>query len=283
MAYPMIDELAGRYISVQGHLVLADDSASAYLFQLANTTMFYEVVRVVRGIPLFWEDHLARLERSIGSVLPIPGSLYAECLSLIAANGLSEANLRLVLTDGLRVIHLTPTYYPSPDMVNQGVPTGILTWEREDPNKKIIRSDYKDAVAAGFAQPGAFGPCFELLLADRQGRLTEGSRSNLFFIRGGQVLTAPDDCVLLGITRQYVHQALQAAGAELAEGLLTIEDIRNGGCEAAFLSASPIDLLPVSAIGDIRLDSANHPLFRRINAAYQQIVNQYVDARQSRP
>ncbi len=282
MAYPIIDEYTGRYLSVQGQLVLAEDPSSASLFQPVGTTLYYEVVRVVRGIPLFWEDHLARLIRSVQAAVPVPDSLYAESLRLIRANGLSEANLRLVLADGMRVIHLTASYYPTAAMMAQGVPTGILAWEREDPNIKIIRTDYKAAVAAGFARQGPFGRNFELLLADRQGRLTEGSRSNLFFIRNSQVLTAPDRLVLLGITRQYVRRAVEMAGADLAEGLLTLEDVRQGGCEAAFLSGSPIDLLPVSAIGEVQLDSAGHPLLQRIITAYRRIVDRYVDERLTR-
>ena len=276
MSYPLIDEMAGAYLSLQGRLIRSDDPEAAPLFQPSDPLMYYEVIRVTRGVPLFWEDHLARLARSVRGAMPIPESLYDESVRLIASCGLASANLRLILTEQLRVIHLTPSYYPGPQMIQEGVPTGILAWEREDPNTKIIRADYKAAVAARFARPGPFGTCFEVLLADRQGFLTEGSRSNLFFIRGSQVLSAPDSRILLGITRKHVYQALQAAGAVLEEHLLTQDDIRADGSIAAFLTASPIDVLPISAIEDIRLNSAENPLLRRIHAAYQSIVDEYV-------
>ncbi len=69
----------------------------------------------------------------------------------------------------------------------------IIDWERDNPNVKIIKADYKEAVADGFARNNKFGRPFELLLADQKGLLTEGSRSNLFFIRDNQVITAPDE------------------------------------------------------------------------------------------
>ncbi|HBP38718.1 MAG TPA: hypothetical protein DD640_08260 [Clostridiales bacterium] len=282
MPYPLIDEMAGAYLSVQGRLIRADDPEAAPLFLPSDPVMYYEVVRVTRGVPLFWEDHLARLARSVRGALPIPESLYAESVRLIAACGLVSANLKLILTEQLRVIHLTTSYYPGPQQIQAGVPTGILTWEREDPNTKIIRADYKAAVAARFARPGPFGPCFEVLLADRRGFLTEGSRSNLFFIRGSRVLSAPDSRILLGITRKHVHQALQAAGTILEEGLLTLGDIRSDDGITAFLTASPIDILPINAIEDIRLNSAENPLLRRIHAAYQAIVEEYVAGRLAR-
>jgi len=196
VAYPIIDILAGPVVSIQGQLLPADAPAARDCLQPCDDKMFYEVIRVTQGVPLFWEDHLARLKQSIRGERDIPAGLYAESLDLIRACGLSEVNLRLVLTQRLRVLHLIPSYYPDIRLIEQGAPTGILVWEREDPNTKIIRTDYKDAVAARFAQPGPYGPFFELLLADKLGCLTEGSRSNLFFIRDGVVLSAPDDRIL---------------------------------------------------------------------------------------
>ena len=279
MAYPIIDEIAGRWLSMQGCLFQAGDPAVTGLFQPTGELMYYEVIRVVRGVPLFWEDHLARLARSSGGNIELPRNLYAQARSLIAANGIPDANLRLVLTAASCVMHLTASYYPSAAMVKAGVPTGVLAWERENPNTKIINSDYKAAVAGRFAQPGPFGPYFELLLADSKGFLTEGSRSNLFFIRGGEVVSAPDSRILLGITRKYVRQAIADAGSSLVSGLLTLEEIRQGACKAAFLTGSPIDLLPVSSIEECELASGSHPLLKRINSAYLQIVDRYVQDR----
>ncbi len=278
MAYPIIDEMAGSWISVRGRLQQSDDPAVAGLFLPSDSIMYYEVIRVVRGIPLFFEDHMERLKNSVHGTLPVPvpDALAAECRQLIAANKIFNVNLRLVLTAGLWVLHLMPSYYPSKEMMEQGVPTGLLAWERENPNTKIIHSGYKAAVADRFAHPGPYGRYFELLLADQKGYLTEGSRSNLFFVKAGRIISAPDSRILKGITRQYIKQAIAAAGSSLSDGLFTFEEIRRGACEAAFLTGSPIDLLPVSSIEDHLLHSAEHPLVKKISACYQQIVDQYI-------
>jgi branched-chain amino acid aminotransferase len=280
VAYPIIDEFTGLWIVLEGQLTAAGDPAAAVLFEPSDSLMFYEVVRVTRGVPLFWEDHMARLQASVQGQIKIPDTLYDESCRLIAANAISEANLRLVITSARHVVHLTQSYYPSDELRSSGVPTGVLAWERTDPNTKVIRGDYKVAVAERFARPGPFGRCFELLLADRQGCLTEGSRSNLFFIRRDQVLSAPDDRILLGITRKYVRQAITAAGLTYAEGLLTLEDIGGGACDAAFLTGSPIDVLPISAIEDIALPSAANANMQKLMAAYQNIVDNYLAVRQ---
>jgi len=123
---------------------------------------------------------------------------------------------------------------------------------------------------------------FELLLADSKGELTEGSRSNLFFIRGTEVYTAPDNRILKGVTRRHVTSAIAAAGGILVEKMLTYKDIAAQAVDAAFLSGSPIDLLPISAIDDIQLASAQNELFSRINQTYQQIVRDYLVSHQPR-
>ena len=64
------------------------------------------------------------------------------------------------------------------------------------------------------------------------------------------MLTAPDSCILKGITRKYVCQAIQLAGGRLITEMLTFQDVQAGMADAAFLSGSPIDLVPVSAIED---------------------------------
>lgn len=279
MAYPIIDDLTGSFISVQGHLLPTDSEAAAAFMKPTESTMFYEFIRIVQGVPLFWEEHLARLSLSIAGIIELPGTLYADCRQLIAANGLMAANLRLVLFDDLVVIHLTPSNYPPAELFDRGVPTGILNWERLDPHVKIIRSDYKAAISSRFAEPGPFGRFYELLLADSQGFLTEGSRSNLFLIRDNQVLSAPESRILKGVTRKHVIEAINASGAELVEEMQTLPAIRAGSCEAAFLSSSPFDILPIRSIEEIELPSAENALLRRIDQAYRAIVASYVGQR----
>ncbi len=143
---------------------------------------------------------------------------------------------------------------------------------------KVIKPDYKAAVAHGFARRSIFGSPFELLLADKQGYLTEGSRSNLFFIRGDEVLSAPDNRILLGVTRKYVMQAIERAGAKMVVEMITAQDLANEAIDAAFLSGSPIDLLPISSIDDIPLTSANNELFMRVNQEYHAIMLEWIDS-----
>ncbi|MDD2534838.1 MAG: aminotransferase class IV [Eubacteriales bacterium] len=277
MAYPMIDGLIGNHVSIDGQLLDPQCFEARFCFEPIDDLMYYEVIRIEQQIPLFWEDHFQRLMRSIDGRFSVSEKLYSDSLALIQANGLNQVNLRLVLTAHHTIIHEIPSYYPSNAQMQRGVPTGILHWERHDPNIKIINSDYKTAVASRFATGGPFGPPFELLLVDHEGLFTEGSRSNLFFIRGNMVYTAPDHCILKGITRHYVANAIETAGAQLVIRQITLEDLKNGEIDAAFLSGSPIDLLPIASIEALKIPSAANQLFIQINNAYQKIVTSYLE------
>jgi branched-chain amino acid aminotransferase len=282
MAYPIIDVLSGLYIVDNGNFVSVDSPTVSLLQTPVDEIMFYEVIRISRQIPLFWEDHIDRMKKSISGRFDIPTALRADCLKLIkthleAGYELDQSNLRIVLTPDKYIIHLIPSYYPSVDQFESGVPVLILDWERKDPNVKLIRSDYKEAVNRGFARTGPFGKPFELLLADRNHYLTEGSRSNLFFIAGKSVFSAPDNLILKGITRKYVIEAVENAGADLKIKLISNSDLESGLLEAAFLSGSPIDLLPISAIEHHKLQSSSNELFQRINLEYHKILSGYIE------
>lgn len=286
MGYPMVENLAGPLIATREGLLAADSQAAARYFDVCEQSMFYEVVRLVEGLPLFWDDHCRRLIASVGDRFVVDTDLLlARSLELVAAlgSGFAQSNLRLVVHRDDFVIHLSPAYYPSAGQFAAGVPVTLLWQERKTPNIKTIDPDYKDAVANGFAAGGPFGPPFELLLVNRAGNITEGSRSNVFFIREGKVWSAPDEMILLGITRRHVFSAIQTAKATLQTGMVHVDELDSGSIEAAFLTGSPIDILPISTIGHTRLASAGHPLITAIHEAYQAIVRADLALRKIQP
>ncbi len=276
MAYPIIDETAGALLIADGRLYHVDDGDARPFFLPTDETMYYEVIRVHRGVPLFWEDHADRLLRSVADAFPLDLSrLRAEADRLLVAEGARQCNIRVVLTARHAVLHLSPYYYPSGTMIEEGVPCGLLSWERETPQVKTVREDYKRAVAAAFDKEGPEHRPFEVLLENRSGRLTEGSRSNLFFVRDHTIYSAPDDCILLGITRRHVQRAVAEAGYALETRTFSMAELRAGAAAAAFLTGSPIDVLPIARIESLPLDAGND-VVRTVRERYLAILDEYV-------
>ena len=276
MPYPFLDDNVGEWLYADSSLIRANSDAAAAFYLPSGEKMFYEVVRVQAGIPLFWEDHAGRLLRSVDGAFRVDVTeLRREALHLLSVSGTSPCNLRIVATALHTVLHLSPYYYPSEDMILSGVACGVLGWERETPNIKTVREDYKLAVAGAFAAGGPYGRPFEILLANRTGQFTEGSRSNLFFVKGTVVYSAPDDAILLGITRKYVQRAVAEAGYRLETAMFTMDDLRTDSSIAAFLTGSPIDVLPVSSVGDWKM-ATGHPAIKAIRLRYLSILEEYV-------
>ncbi len=289
MSYPILDANIGLLCSLradfpgfeQAGVVKATDEACVRLSEPQDDPLFYEVIQLRKGVPVFWEDHMRRLGDSLTSAANFEvdfEELRTAVVDLLDQSGVCFGNLKIVLTKNVQLIHFSETYYPTTDQFMSGVPTGILRWERVNPNVKQIFADYKSAVAEGFARSGPHGPFYELLLEDRDGLLTEGSRSNLFFTKDDVVFGAPEDRILKGITRKYVLEAIAAAGAELSDRCLTFEEIKAGDVDGAFLTASPIDVLPIRTIESFELPSESNQFLRKVQNAYQTQIHRDVEA-----
>lgn len=281
--YPLVDGNVGAFIARRGATAAQRilNPTGIRLMARRGETIAYEVIRLRNGIPLFWEDHCLRLERSAAAAgLPVPGrdEIWAVAHQLYQAQPRKSANLRLVLTDTELWAHYSQYYYPSEEQLRDGVPTAMIDWERVDPQVKLIRPDYKAAVATKLGQEGPCGLNFEVLLRNRADQLTEGSRSNLFFLKGDTVYSAPDEEILLGITRKYILEAIADTGLTLSLSLPTWTEVRESGDYTAFLSGSPIDILPICAVDEHRLPSPAGTRLPALMQAYQRVLDRVTAA-----
>jgi len=75
------------------------------------------------------------------------------------------------------------------------------------------------------AQEKGFG---NAIVCDPLGNVAETATSNIFMVKGGEVLTPiPNGTFLNGITRQRVIHLLRRAGVTVRETVLTLDDFRN--------------------------------------------------------
>jgi branched-chain amino acid aminotransferase len=98
----------------------------------------------------------------------------------------------------------------------------------------------REAAAAG---------CDEALLLNTAGRLGGGSRSNLFLVLGGGLVTPPSsEGVLAGITRQTLIDLAGEAGISVREGSLTLGDVEEAS--EALICNSLLEVRPVAKLGE---------------------------------
>jgi branched-chain amino acid aminotransferase len=267
-----------KIITNEGLVVETD-----FRFDLFDTDQtIYEVLRIMDGIPIFLEEHFLRLENSLKSQgLKINLSLGDFSLKigeLIGLNNCPQGNIKFVYqatNSGSRwAFFFIPHYYPSEIEYLQGVPTDLLKVERENPNSKIIQKSIREMAD----QLIAVQKLSEVLLVDRAGQITEGSRSNVFFVKDEVFYTAPSSKVLVGITRQKVLECLTELGFRLIEKSVDANEI--GLFDAIFLTGTSPKVLPVRSIGTLKYTTQ---LFcvKRLMDCFDKRIAQYISTRKN--
>lgn len=233
----------------------------------------YEVIRLMDGVPLFLNEHYDRLVATAASIdQTIPFSLAeldGHIAELARQNGGKNYNVKLVYNDfahgGVIYLFFTPTSYPTEEMYARGVATDLLRSVRPNPQAKIINRSLRERADALMAEKGLY----EAVLVNERGEVTEGSKSNLFFIRDGALVTSPAEGVLLGVTRQRILRLAAAEGIPVREEAIPVETLDR--FSAAFLSGTSPKVLPIANIGSLRYD-VNDPLLRRVMALYDREI-----------
>lgn len=201
--------------------------------------------------------------------------LKSDAEKIILSEGIQNGNIKIIMTEDVCAIFASAFYYPPESVYESGVAVGLIEWERPNPNAKLVSSEYKLAMSQKLQSDGPFGKYFETLLVARDGRVTEGSRTNVFFVEGSKVFTAPRYSILEGITRKYVLQAIEAAGCEIFTEHFSTNDIKIRA-DAVFLTGTSIGVLPVSAVEDFAIDSPGNSALQRIIIEYSKIVDEFI-------
>ncbi|HEY9123673.1 MAG TPA: aminotransferase class IV [Bacteroidales bacterium] len=242
-------------------------------------TIVYEVFRTVSGIALFIEDHFERLAHSVKSVNPIIdidnllGLFYSDIQKLIADNDFAEGNIKIVMAFNEncvnRYVYYLPHVYPTTQMYDKGVHMVCLNAVRKNPDIKMLHQSIKEQVNKILSDSNIY----EVALVN-ENRITEGSRSNLFFIKGNIVYTAPDNEVLLGITRKYVLKILYDNNIDVVFDCISLNSLPE--FDAAFISGTSPKVLPVKSIENYTFSLPNS-LLSFISVEYDKLMTDYIN------
>ncbi len=239
----------------------------------------YEVIKVINGIPLFFEDHLERLNNSLAlSGLKYPYLKFEELGTQIAAlckeNDKYIGNIELRISalpenKNVMLLGFIPHHYPKPEDYSTGINVGLLLAERPLPNAKVKNTDTRIKANKYLAE----NKLTEVLLYNHEGLITEGSRSNVFFIKGQQVFTAPASMVLKGISRKYAIKTLSKLEVPVSEEAIHIGDLSQ--MDAGFICGTSPGILPLNAVEEKLLDTKN-PVLQKILVGFNNQVTDYL-------
>ncbi len=245
---------------------------------LGKGKQIYEVIRIIDSVPLFLEEHMERLINSLElenlhskyTIHVIKDNLE----KLIEANDNIEGNIKIILNfqkdmEDLYIFYI-PHSYPKEAMYKQGVSTILYHGERNNPNAKVINSSFREDVNKKIEEADAY----EAILVDNEGRITEGSRSNIFFVKDKKVITSPVEAVLPGITRQHILALCHKHNLEVMEAYSKEEELQ--GYDAAFISGTSPKVLPIKQVNSIIFDSSLNIIVKELMELYDNSIKEYI-------
>jgi len=218
----------------------------------SNAKILYEVIRVKNSTPIFLEQHLNRLWKSInllGLFVPDRNLTTMMIVDLLRANPVVENNIRISLVYGLSaepdlLVYFIPSSYPTDDQKANGINVKTLNAYRNNPNIKMENGNLREKADRIIGESG----CYEVLLVNREGFITEGSRSNIFFIKDSSLITPPIGIILGGITRQVVINISKDFGIPVIEKLITVDSLSS--FDGAILTGTSPGVLPIASINN---------------------------------
>jgi branched-chain amino acid aminotransferase len=271
------------HVWVNGELLAPDEARlSPFDHGLLVGDGVFETLRVCNGVPFAWRRHIERLVHSAeGLGLPLPdlAELRRAAHSVLAANELTEARLRITVTGGPAplgsergdgpptVIVAASPYEPPP----AATPVVVVPWPRNERGATagLKTISYAENVRAlAFARAHGAG---EAMFANTVGNLCEATGSNVFVVDDDRVTTPPAAAgCLLGVTRALVIEVAAAIGVECVEDDMTIKAFRD--CDEAFLTSTTRNVQPLSAIDGRALARVRGPLTERLSDAFRDLV-----------
>lgn len=251
-----------QFVSRNGVFIpAAEASISVFNPAIYGAYGVYESMQVRNGVVFERNAHLLRLAYSAQVIeLPLPAELpvIAEWIeAIVAATGVRDGTVRLFVigpeNGGETRAYIwiqPPAAYPGA-FYEDGVTAITFEARRYLPQSKSLNT-----LASFMAQRRAQAAGVHEALLSHEGCLTEGSNSNLFVVVDGALVTAPDEEVLSGVTRDIVLHLVAEAGIPLR-----MECPRSEGMarwSECFITSTSRHVMPVTSI-DRRLVGSGRP------------------------
>jgi branched-chain amino acid aminotransferase len=222
----------------------------------------YETVHAYGYRVYHWSEHDRRLRESARRIgLKCPWSrrtLEERIVKVLKANQEPNGSVRITIARGPGPLGLDPTVCPTPTLAlllhpkrdveryqREGISIGITKIRRNHPDTLDPQIKSNNSLNTILAKmEGDKMGVFEAVLLNLDGYLTEGTTSNIFFAKRGELFTPALSCGLLaGVTRAAVIKLARSHGIRTREGRYTPRDLLHA--DEIFLSSTTLEIAPV--------------------------------------
>lgn len=203
----------------------------------------FETVLVLEK-PIMLEDHINRLNISLKKLAIDKEISYKEVVDIIEKDDIRNQVLKITITPKNNIISLRDITYKK-EAYDKGFSLGIseITKDSNAFLSSIKSTCYYENMH--IRDEGLKKGFNEMLLINNKGKISEGTLSNLFFIKEEKIFTPALSCGLLdGIMRQWVIN-----NYDVQEGEFTIDDVLVA--EEIFMTNSLLGVMWVNKLEDI--------------------------------
>jgi D-alanine transaminase len=242
----------------------------------------YEVTPIVNGKLVDYDAHAERLDRSLGELrMAWPCSkdeLRAMHVELIKRNALQEGIIYMQVTRGVadRMFNfpkdITSSLVAFPQVMklvdNPNARTGVkvvttadIRWLRRD-----IKTVMLLAPVLGKQEAYEKGAAEAWMVED--GKVTEGTSSNAYIVKGDTIITRPiSNRILAGCTRRALFRLSNEHGIKIEERLFTPEEAYEA--DEAFLTSASQFVMPITEIDGKRIGGGQPgPVVRKLRELF---------------
>ena len=238
-----MNECYGKNFILNGNLQPTDIFDKLMVYEGDS---IYEVLRMIKGAPVFFLDHMERLATSARlqrkEILADIATLRKDIISLTRLDKNRETNLKIVFNynNGVTnyLIYFIEPVYPSELQYRNGVKGILFSAERKDPESKVINHKLRSSIYHRLIVEGGY----EAILVNENRMITEGSRSNIFFLKDDTLVTAPDNVILNGITRKHILEICYENHIKVKLACVSVDKIND--YEAVFMTGTSPIVLP---------------------------------------
>lgn len=242
-----------------------------------DSAKIYEVIRVIDKKPIFLKEHFERMMRSIelsGLNSKIEYKDYKKSIEiLIKENNFENNNIRVsffIEDEPIYLMYFVKSSYPPDSFYKNGINVVMVKKHRKDPNIKFFESSLRETVDKILSEKEAF----EAILVNDDDTISEGSKSNVFFVKGDWLITSKDSSVLLGVTREKVIDICNRNGIKVEKRDISVSELEL--FDGAFITGTSINVLPIKNVDDILYDSSLNYIVKKASDLYLDEVNKNI-------
>jgi len=254
-------------VNINGKLLPKDDAkVSVFDHGYLYGDGVFEGIRVYEGNVFRLHEHIERLYESAKTIaLDIQmteNEMIQATVETVAANGMKDAYIRLVVSRGVGDLGIDPDSCPKPTVVIIVASISLYPEEFYENGVSLVTSalrriplqcldprikslNYLNNIMAKIEAKQAGAP--EALLLNYNGRVAECTADNIFIVKNGELKTPRlTEGVLPGVTRGAVLELGKQAGLKTKETVLGLYDLYNS--LECFLTGTGAEIVPVISV-----------------------------------